>query len=200
MIDDLDITDEEKQYFKHLLATDPQANLEQRYAFFQDYNPDYAQNRFGFLPQLIERDWMVIAFNDQDFSYTAGLYYRYNQPEIMLASSQRDMLERMHILNTIGTFVRDGTVLEEGKNYAAVMFDDSLFQISTLTFRRYTQADFEVMPCGLLFSFYQFFKDELFEDGNDIPMLIAEIDEPAKLPSVEKRLDSMIKGWFKGRK
>ncbi len=192
MLDDLQISEQEKTHFKALLRDDPQANLEERYAFFEDYNPDYCRQRFGFVPQLFAQDWMVIGLEAEGFSYTAGLYYRYDHPEILLESGPRDMLERMHILNTIGVLVRDGGRLELGRELAPVIFADSLFQVNSLIFRAYSEADFQRTPCGYLFSFYQFFKDELFEDGNDIPVVVAELDNPADLASIDARLEQFV--------
>lgn len=186
---DFNIPPDKLKEFKKLYKKDRFENLCERYEYFVTIEPELFQRKLGFVPMMIEHVWTVIPIRGENFAFSAGFYYEYQQPEIMVISDELGTKEYQLLINEICCYVRDKKPIELGKDYAKEILIKNELDLATsmkdkdlpeaerrlvtkkgkefklldidrpLVFQEYTPEVETDFPCGYLRSFYRNFTD-----------------------------------------
>ena len=197
---DFKIKEDKIEYFMNLLKKDRFENLSERYKFFASAEPDRFQKKLGFVPIIIRNVWTVIAIRGEIFAFSAGFFYEYGQPEIMVISDSLSSREFNLLINEIYCYVRDKGPVQLGKDYTEEILIKKELELDTdpedsdlpdsekritarngkefklinvsapLIFNEYTRDAESSFPCEYLRSFYR-----NFADTEDFPMIYADL-------------------------
>lgn len=172
---------EDRERLAALRTEDPQKNLTERWKKVAEERPSIAERRLAYVPEIVSQGWAVVAIPDEDFAYTIGLKYRYDQPELLIAAKGLKPKDLGRLLNVIGGYVAMGNRI--GPDEPVELTDFEL----TLVFQPYSQEVFERFATGYLSTFERYFEDRFHEVGDTLPVLWAELVRKKKAKKKPKK-------------
>ena len=167
---------EDRARLMALRTDDPQQNLLERWKKVVKGNPGVAERRLGYVPEIAEHGWAVVALPEEGFAYTIGLKYRFDQPELLVAAPGLSPKDFARVLNLLGAYVAAGNRI--GPNEPVDLTDYG----TTLVFDTYSNDIFHRYATGLLSTFERYFEDRYHETGDTLPVLWTELARKKPAP------------------